>query len=300
MNLKVAVAQYPITEHTDFNEWRRHVEDWVGEAKRRKAQLLLFPEYGSMEFLSLLPGPEGEENIQQQILAIEAFRADFCAVFAHLAKKYEVVIVAPSFPVLEGTETINRAYVFSDKGLVGYQDKFFMTRFEGEEWGIKGGEKVLALFEASWGSFGVQICYDVEFALGSKMLSAAGASLILAPSCTETIRGSSRVHIGARARALETQAYLAVSQTVGDAPWCSAFDSNYGQTAFYCAPVLDMPERGVLNTCEPQQAGWLFHSLDFKHLEAVRNEGRVFNFKDHQRYYSEFPDEEVRLIRKRV
>jgi predicted amidohydrolase len=300
MKLTVATAQYPISKHKNFDDWQKHTTRWVEEAARQKAQLLLFPEYGSMEFLTILPEHIREGNIRQQILALESLRSDFCSVFAQLAKKHELVIVAPSFPVQEEGNTYNRAYVFSAKGLAGYQDKFFMTRFEGEEWGVKGAPKVLTLFEAPWGKFGVQICYDVEFPLGAKLLSAAGASLILAPSCTETIRGSSRVHIGAQARALETQAYLAVSQTVGDAPWCPAVELNYGETAFYCAPVLDMPEKGIMKKSKPQTEGWLVHSLDLSHLEAVRNDGRVFNFKDHQRYYSDFPDEEVRLIKKQV
>ncbi len=300
MDLKVAIAQYPISKHKNFGAWRKHANRWVAEAVEKGAELLLFPEYGSMEFLTILPEQIQGKDIREQIVALEWLRNDFCDVFAELAKKYELVIVAPSFPVQEEGNTYNRAYVFSPKGMVGYQDKFFMTRFEGEEWGVQGAPKVLTLFEAPWGSFGVQICYDVEFPLGTKLLSAAGASLILAPSCTETIRGSSRVHIGAQARALETQAYLAVSQTVGDAPWCPAVELNYGETAFYCAPVLDMPKKGVLKKSKPQTEGWLVESLDFSHLNAIRNEGRVFNFKDHQRYYSEFPDEEVRLIRQKI
>ena len=84
---------------------------------------------------------------------------------------------------------------------------------------IQSAPKKLTLFEDSWGSFGIQICYDVEFALGSQLLCSAGASLIVSPSCTETIRGATRVHIGARARALENQCYVVVSQTVGNAEW---------------------------------------------------------------------------------
>lgn len=163
-------------------------------------------------------------------------------------------------------------------------------------------QTVLTVFEADWGSFGIQICYDVEFALGSQLLSSAGAgaSLTLVPSSTEAKRGASRVHLGARARAMESQAYTVVSQTIGEAPWSPAVDTSYGFTAVYCTPDLDMPEEGIVNTMPAQTEGWLLQSLDLTDIEEVRNVGQVFNFKDHQRFHSRFPDEDIIIMRKQV
>lgn len=300
MDITIAAAQYPITKHKSFDDWRSHVEQWVMEAFGKGASLLLFPEYGCLEMVSFFPEEKTRGNAQQLIRNVSSYESSFCSVFADLAKKYQLVIVAPSFPVVEGEKIHNRAFVFSPKGLVGYQDKFFMTRFEGGEWGVSSAPKVLTLFEAPWGNFGIQICYDVEFALGSNLLFSAGACVMLAPSCTETERGASRVHIGSRARALEAQAFSVVSQTVGEAPWSRLVGVNYGYTAFYCAPVLDMPVEGILNKKEAQTEGWLVHALDLSHLREIRNESRVFNFKDNQRFYTDFPEEEVRLVKKQV
>lgn len=252
-----------------------------------------------MELVSVF-SPEIREDIRRQVKEMESLRTQFCDTFAGLAKKWDIIIVAPSFPVLEEGNVHNRVYVFSGKGLAGFQDKFFMTRFENEHWGIQTAPKVLTLFEAPWGSFGIQICYDMEFYLGSQILGAAGASLILAPSCTEAVRGAARVHIGARARALEAQAYTVVSQTVGDAHWSPAVDTNYGYTAFYCTPDLHLPEEGIVSIMPPQTAGWLIEELDLTSIEAVRSGGQVFNFKDHQRFHGRFHDEEIMLIKKQV
>ena len=299
MHIIIAAAQYPITEHASFDYWKSHVERWVADAVRQNAQLLLFPEYGAMELVSIF-SEEIRNNIRQQVYELNSIKNDFCSVFADLAKKYNTIIVAPSIPVIEAGRNVNRVHVFSPKGLVGYQDKFFMTRFENEEWGIQSAAKNLTLFEASWGSFGIQICYDMEFALGSNLLSTAGASLILAPSCTETIRGATRVHIGARARALENQFYTIVSQTVGNALWSPAVDINYGFAAFYSTPDKDLPEEGIISTMTPQTEGWLTQSLDLSHIEAVRNDGHVFNYKDQQLTQTTFLNEEIIIIRKAV
>jgi predicted amidohydrolase len=300
MNITFAAANYPITKHPTFDAWCTHTEGWVIDATQQQAQVLLFPEYGSMELVSLF-NAKTRADICQQVKALGVLKGDFCRVFAELSKKYNVIIIAPSLPVIECDFIFNRAFVFSPKGLVGYQDKFFMTRFENEEWGIQAANpKLLALFEADWGSFGIQICYDVEFGIGSQLLNAAGANLILAPSCTETIRGATRVHIGARARALENQCYTIVSQTVGNAPWSPAVDINYGFSSFYCTPDGDMPEEGIFAQKTPNTEGWLVQSLDFSKLETVRNDGQVFNFKDHNRVDIKLKNEKIEVVRYKI
>jgi predicted amidohydrolase len=295
----IASAQYPITEHPDFASWQQHTEKWVADAAIRSADLLLFPEYGAMELVSIFEA-EVRNDIRRQIHALNDLKADFCATFEALARKYRVTIVAPSIPVIEDGRKLNRAFVFSTNGLVGYQDKFFMTRFENEQWGIESAPKQLTVFEAPWGKFGIQICYDVEFPIGAQKLCEAGAKLILAPSCTETIRGATRVHVGARARALENQAYAVVSQTVGEALWSPAVDLNFGYAGFYTTPDKDMPEEGIIATKIAQEEGWLIQTIDFSLVDEVRRDGHVFNFKDQTRVTIGLADEEIAVIFKSI
>ncbi|WP_044171333.1 carbon-nitrogen hydrolase family protein [Flectobacillus major] len=296
MTLKVASAQYPITEHASFSQWRTHIEKWVQQAVQQKAQVLVFPEYGAMELVSIFSA-EIRANLRQQVQELDTLKADFCTVFEALAKQYQVTIVAPSLPVIEQNKAINRAFVFSAKGLVGFQDKLFMTRFENEEWGIQSGTKTLQVFEADWGNFGIQICYDVEFSVGSQLLSQAGAHVVFSPSCTETLRGATRVHVGARARALENQIYTIVSQTVGNALWSPAVDINYGFAACYCTPDKNLPQEGIIATLTPQKEDWLIAELDLTLLTLVRNDGQVFNFKDHQHVTTNLIENPIQIQR---
>lgn len=281
MNLVIATAQYPITFHQKLEDWKTHTENWVKSAVNQGAKLLLFPEYGSMELVSLF-SDEIRNDIRQQVLEMNTLRLDFCNTFAALSTKYKVIIIAPSFPVLERDQIYNRAFVFSANGLVGYQDKFFMTRFESEVWGIAAAPKKLSIFETTWGSFGIQICYDVEFPIGSQHLCTEGVNLILAPSCTETLRGATRVHVGARARALENQCYVAVSQTINNAEWSPAVDVNFGYSAIYATPDNNLPDNGIIATETAQKQGWLIKNLNFELIENVKSDGQVFNFKDTQ------------------
>lgn len=281
MTARVAIASYPITRHRNWADWVVHMETWVADAARQEAQLLLFPEYGAMELTGLLSETD-QQDLQQQLFLLQQFKDPFLEVLERLARTWNVMIVAPSFPVWEAGKVLNRAYVLSPKGLAGWQDKFFMTRFENESWGIHAGLPELKVFEADWGAFGIQICYDVEFPIGAALLCEHGAGLILAPSCTETIRGATRVHVGARARALENQCFVAVSQTIGDAPWSPAVDVNYGYAGIYSTPDKGLPEEGIIARSAAQKAGWLLQELDFSLNVSVRADGHVFNFKDQQ------------------
>lgn len=299
MKTLLAAAQYPITAFNTLDEWQCHTGAWVAEAARQGARLLLFPEYGAMELSSLLKGEE-RSDLRRQIGGMARLLDAFLTTYATLARRHGLVIAAPSYPVVEGENVYNRAFVFSSGGLAGYQDKWFMTRFEDEEWGVQAGPSVLTLFEADWGMFGIQICYDVEFPLGTHGLCAHGAGLILAPSCTETLRGATRVHVGARARALENQCYVAVAQTVGEARWSPAVDVNFGYAAVYTTPDRDLPEEGILAKKEPQQVGWLLQEIDFQQIKSVRENGQVLNFRDQQRIGYQFGEAGIRVLRCRV
>lgn len=277
--ITLSAAQYPVTFHHSFGAWRAHTESWVQQAMLGAPQLLLFPEYGSMELVSLL-SPEERADIRLQVRGMDRLCADFCTAFADLSRKYSVIIVAPSFPVCVGDEVYNRCFVFGSNGRSGHQDKYFMTRFETEEWDVRRAPSRLCVFEADWGCFGVQICYDIEFPIGSALLCRNGATLLLAPSCTETKRGSTRVHVGARARALEQQCYTVVSPLIGNAPWSPTVDINYGFAGLYTTPDRFFPEEGIIAQMPPQQPGWLTQALDLSLINAVRQDGQTLNFKD--------------------
>jgi len=277
----IAAAQYPITFHKTINDWKKHVASWVEEAQKNNAKILVFPEYGSMEIVSFFK-PEIQENLHLQIQEMQAYLADFIQWYQTLATKHEVVIVTPSFPVKVGEQFHNRTYVIDPKKLVGYQDKLFMTRFENEIWHIQTGEKKVTLFDCGKVKFGIQTCYDSEFAIGTQYLGQNEANLLLVPSCTETLKGATRVHVGSRSRAMEQQIYTCVAQTIGEAPWSPAVDINYGFAAFYSTPDINLPDNGIIQIGEPQVPTWVYADLNFDLIEIVQKEGQVFNFQDHQ------------------
>lgn len=281
MKIKLALAQYPLTRFKNLNEWKEHVEGWVLKAVSEKSQILVFPEYGSMEIVTLSKKMEnGVLELKDQIIEMNYFLNDYLLTFKELARKHQVFVLPPTFPVIEKNRVINRAYFFSPSGEFGYQDKLTMTRFEDETWGVESPETVqLTVFETVFGSIGINICFDSEFPQFAYELAQEGVQLLLAPSCTESLSGLNRVHIGCRARALENQIYVATCSTVGEATWSQAVDKNTGRAAVFSTPDLGFPEDGICQIGQLNQPGWVFAEVDLSKIDKVRSEGHVFNFK---------------------
>lgn len=279
---KIALAQYPIHFYKSEQDWITNLDSWFANAKKQDCQLVVFPEYGSMELISLLKDSE-KMTLKKQLEKVQDLHETFLDLHIQMATKHSVYTVAPSFPLLVGNKYVNRTHVISPQGKFDFQDKINMTRFE-ENWGISSGEAELRIFDTRIGRFAVQICFDIEFSWASSLLAGANVHLILAPSCTEGFHGMNRVHVGARARALENQMYIGVSQVVGEAPWSLAVDKNNGFAAIYGPIDMTFPEDGVIAKGILNKPTWEICEIDPKKLEDIRTNGQVLNFKLNSRY----------------
>jgi predicted amidohydrolase len=152
-----------------------------------------------------------------------------------------------------------------------------MTRFERESWDIKGGTD-LRVFRTPLGMIGISTCYDVEFPMIARTQAAAGAQIILCPSCTDSLQGYYRVRIGAQARALENQIFVVQAPTVGMAPWSPALDENYGAAGVFVPPDGDSPDDGVMAIGTEGQWAWVFADVDLARVERWRSAGSVRPF----------------------
>lgn len=278
--IRIASAQYPITRHDSWSAWELHMRSWIEEAVDDNARVLVFPEYGAAELVSLC-SDEVQADLQKQILELGRFKQSFLQFFSMEAKKHEIAILAPSLPLLEPgfARPVNRAYFFAPDGSFDFQDKKNMTRFEEEVWKVGPGVDSFKVFQAFGAKFGVSVCFDVEFPHPAHALARQGVQILLAPSCTETMKGMNRVHIGARARAMENQFYVVVAQTVGNSEWSQAADINTGTAAFYSTCDGGFPDDGVLAQGDLNKPQWVCCDLDVSLIEKVRSEGQVFNYR---------------------
>jgi len=275
---RIACAAYDVGFFASWDAYERKVEDWFARGVAGGGELLVFPEYFSMELASLF-GPGVYGSLSGQLAALQTVLPEFLALFERLAVRHGVHVVAGSFPVRDGEGYRNRSHLFRPDGSRAAQDKLQMTRFESERWLISCGDEVDVLATA-WGPIGIAICYDSEFPLIARRQVQAGADLIVVPSCTDTLAGYHRVRIGAQARALENQCYVAHASLVGDAAWSEAVDRNVGAAAVYTPVDVGFPDDGVLARGVINEPGWVFADLDLDAIARVRAEGDVFNHRD--------------------
>ena len=276
---KLAAAQYDIGFFNRWEEFADKLESWVSQAAQQDAKLLVFPEYGSMELASLF-GEKVYKDLNLQLHEMQSILPQFHDLHTELAKRHDVMILASSFPTIQNNGTfLNRANLFDPSGLIGFQDKLTMTRFENEQWHITGGDQIKVI-DTDLVRVGVHICYDSEFPMIANQQVAAGADLLLVPSCTDTEAGFHRVRIGCQARALENQCYVVQSPTVGHAPWSEAVDINTGRASIYTPVDYGFPNNGILAQGDTDDAGWIFATVDLAEIARIRDEGQVFNYRD--------------------
>ncbi|MGP9791842.1 carbon-nitrogen hydrolase family protein [Roseinatronobacter sp. NSM] len=274
--MKIAAAAYPLDFLPDWAAYDRKLTDWVARAVAQGADLLVFPEYAAMELASL-GGAAVAADLEAALHQVMSHHAAVTDLHCRLAAAHGVHILGGSGPAMAGgARPVNRAVLYGPDGVIGHQDKQIMTRFERENWDIAPGQG-LRVFDTALGKIGIITCYDSEFPLLARALAEAGAEILLAPSCTETLAGYTRVKVGAMARALENQCIVVHAPTVGAAPWCPAVDMNTGAAAVYGPPDLGFPETGILAQTALNQPGWACAQIEPAAVARVRRDGAVLN-----------------------
>lgn len=271
----LAAAAYPLTWFDRFEDYAVKLGQWVADAAAGGAKLAVFPEYGAMELTSL-GGREVAADLERGLHEVARHGPAVDALHLELARRHDLLILGASGPAFLGARPVNRAVFYGPDGVIGHQDKQIMTRFEREIWDVVPGQG-LRPFETDLGRIGVVICYDSEFPLLARHLVDQGAEVLLAPSCTDSLAGFTRVRVGSMARALENQCVVAHSPTVGDCDFCPAVDENIGAAAIYGPPDRGFPPTGILAEGALNQPGWTIADVSLTALREVRRDGGVLN-----------------------
>jgi len=273
MILTLGLLPYRIGRYATLQAWTAALDPRVAEAASAGAQLLVLPEYASMDAVATpLPSVLAEIDAACDQHVIDAMRG--------VAERHGIWLLGGSLPVRRDGALLNRAALLTPDGRVGFQDKHVLTRFEREAWGLTLGQPP-GVFDTQWGRLGVAVCYDVEFPPLVRAQVEAGAWLILVPAATDSLAGFNRVRLAARARALENQCFVAVAPTVGDAPWLASLDVNHGYAAVFGPVDRGFPDDGVIVRDDMDAESWVYADLDPARLDAVRADGAVFNHRDY-------------------
>jgi predicted amidohydrolase len=276
--IRVASLQYFIRPVQTFEQFRDQVEALADTAADNHCHLLVFPEYFSVQLLTL---GNVKRPISDQIRDLARQVPRFVDLMGGLAKKHGIYIVAGTIPVVDddAEPVYNQCFLFGPTGEHGIQRKLHMTRFETEEWHISAGTR-LRVFDTRLGRIAITVCYDVEFPEIVRAAARQGVFLLVVPSCTEDRQGYLRVRYCAQARAIENQLYVIQSPTVGSLPMVPAVSLNYGQASILTPSDFPFSRDGILAEGIPNQESMVIAELNLKTIQESRTSGTVLPLRD--------------------
>jgi predicted amidohydrolase len=279
--IRVASLQYFIRPVQTFEQFRDQVEALIETAADYKAHLLVFPEYFTVQLLTL---GNVKRPISEQVRDLAKQVPRFVEMMSALARKSRLYLAAGTIPTMKDNSDIvhNQSFFFSPSGEFDVQGKLHLTRFETEEWFVTPGTR-LKVFETSFGRLAIAICYDVEFPEIARAAARQDAHILVVPSCTDDRQGFLRVRYCAHARAIENQMYVIHSSTVGSLPMVPAVSLNYGQAAILTPSDFAFPRDGILAEGNPNQEMMVIGELNLKTIAESRASGTVLPLRDSRR-----------------
>jgi predicted amidohydrolase len=279
--IRVAALQYFIRPVQSFEQFRDQVEALVETAEDYKCHLLVFPEYFTVQLLTL---GNVKRPINEQVRDLAQQVPRFVELMASLARKHRLYVLAGSIPVMDDSSgpVYNDSFFFAPSGNFGVQGKLHMTRFEVEDWKVSP-RSALRCFDTEFGRVAVAICYDVEFPEIARAAARQDAHILLVPSCTDERQGYLRVRYCAQARAIENQMFVVQAHTVGSLPMVPAVSLNYGQAAILTPSDFAFSRDGILAEGNPNQEMMVIGELNLKTIGETRTNGTVLPLLDSRR-----------------
>lgn len=276
--LRVGALQYFIRPVNSFEQFADQVTALVETAVDYECRLLVFPEYFTIQLLTL---GDLRRPIRQQIRDLAAQAPRVTKLLAGLAARHRLYILGGTVPLYDDPDgpIYNEAFFFGPDGRHQTQGKLHMTRFETEDWGVQARRR-LKVFETAIGRIGVAICYDVEFPEIARAAARAGVQLLLVPACTDDRQGFLRVRYCSHARAIENQIYVIVAHTVGSLPMVPAVSLNYGQAAILTPSDFSFSRDGILAEGHPNQEMMIVGELNMETISHARESGTVLPLLD--------------------
>lgn len=279
---RVASLQYFVRPIRDFGEFQEQVRGLVRTAADYGCQLLVFPEYFTIQLLTL---GDIESPMQEQVRRLADWGPEFMELMGGLASECHIHIAAGTIPTRDKTKperVYNECFFFGPDGSFGSQPKLHMTRFEKEVWKVSPG-KGLRLFDTEFGRVAIAICYDVEFPEIARAAARQGAVLLIVPSYTDDRQGFLRVRYCAQARTIENQMFVIHSGTVGSLPMVPAVSLNYGQASILTPSDFAFARDGILAEGIPNQESMVIGELNLSVLRSSRFRGTVLPLRDSRR-----------------
>lgn len=254
---RLAVAQMTSTSAHASNV--AIVESLCVKAKQQGALLLALP-----ECFAFIGSQASETLAQATTLDAKPFSA-----YRELAKKHKLWLSCGGFHEKQGDKVSNSHIILNDQGdIVEVYRKMHLFDVEipggavlMESKTTVPGEARAVVVDTPVGRLGITTCYDLRFPELYVALARRGAEVLLVPSAFTVPTGTAHWHLLLRARAVESQCYVAAAAQVG----CH----NDKRRSYGHALAID-PWGDVLADAQLETPGLVCLDVDADKLTSVR------------------------------
>jgi len=209
---RVAVVQ--IQSSTDKNANLKRARALIKDAKSRGAEIVAFP-----EFLMAFSPPS--QSAKELAHLAEPTEGPFVSALRESAKNSAVAVIATFYETCPVADRVFDTAVWIDaQGEIAsvYRKLHLYDAFGFKESDkFYPGEEIAPLASAGRHRAGMMICYDLRFPEMARLLTLAGADLLIAPS--GWVQGDLKLdhwQTMSRARALENGGYVVAPDQVGN------------------------------------------------------------------------------------
>ena len=252
--MKLAQIQMHVT--ADKAENLRHAAALLAQA--RGADMAVLPEMFCCPYDNACFRPYGEAEGGPAYRALSA-----------LARERDIWLVGGTLPELAEDRVYNTCYVFSPDGQLAAKHRK-MHLFDID---VAGGQRFMesetltagnsvTVFDTPWGKMGLCICFDLRFQELARLMTLAGAQVLLVPAAFNSTTGPAHWELLFRQRAVDNQLF-----TVGTSP---ARDEAASYAAWGHSIVCD-PWGTVLHQCGTGEE-LAVTELELSRVSAIRRQ----------------------------
>jgi omega-amidase len=257
-SITLAICQLAVTSDKALNI--RKAEGMIQEAAKSNCQVAILPEMFNCPY-----------EVELFTRYAESYpEGDTFKMLSQTAAREKIVVVGGSVPEKDQCGNIyNTSFIFNEQGyLLGRHRKVHLFDVD-----IKGGTvfkessilspgQEMTLVKAAGLNLGVGICYDIRFPELSRLMTLAGAHILIFPAAFGMTTGPAHWELLMRSRAIDNQVFI-----VGAAP---AKLSGAPYQAYGHSIVVD-PWGKILSMAEAEET-MLVVEIDLAIINKVRTE----------------------------
>lgn len=255
--MRVKVCAVQMSPSADKDESVKKAMDFLSMASKSKADIVCFPELFTDRWF---PQEIEAGKIDENLKLAESAAGPTLSLLKEQAKNLGMVIIAPFFEKKDGNY-YNSTAVIDEKGdILGVYRKIHLPSVDYyHEKSYFSNGKEIPVFKTSFGTIGVQMCWDNFYPEVSRILALKGAEIIFAPTAS-AFNTNNKWFLSISANAFVNGVYVVRVNRVGRD---NALD-------FYGKSFCVSPEGNILDDFAGLNECAIIYNIDTKAVKEAR------------------------------